>query len=146
MFQDAIRSVVDSAKNVGYDLIIAPSRGGLIPAVTISHALNVPLFPFKWSTRDFADGECQLPSDLIYALRRSEKTLLVEDIVDSGVTTQGIIDDITSWAIPPVFDIAAIVTNVTQPVPVKYSGLLINKELTPDIWIDFWWEVGDNNV
>ena len=38
-----------------YDCILGITRGGLIPAVKISHALNIPLQPVNYQTRDFKE-------------------------------------------------------------------------------------------
>ena len=35
-----------------YKKIVGISRGGLIPGIILSHALDVPFEPLQWQTRD----------------------------------------------------------------------------------------------
>ena len=67
------------------DVIVGLVRGGLIPAVSLSHALDIPMFTFDPHCLH-ADGQ---PRDEIYlpispgAIR---KVLIVDDIADNGIT------------------------------------------------------------
>ena len=67
------------------DIIVGLVRGGLIPAVALSHALDLPMFTFDPHCLH-ADGQ---PRDEIYlpispgAIR---KVLVVDDIADNGIT------------------------------------------------------------
>ena len=67
-----------------YKKIVGISRGGLIPGVIISHALDIPFEPLQWQTRD---GD--LKDTLSIALKSTEDPndiLFVDDICDSGLT------------------------------------------------------------
>lgn len=67
------------------DLIVGLSRGGLIPAVHISHRIEVPMRPVVWQTRD--GGVKQLDDEVMKALHEDKKTVVfVDDINDSGKT------------------------------------------------------------
>ena len=73
------------------DLIVSINRGGLMPGVYLSHALNVPHLPMHYLTRDnktivghkreglYISGK---PQNFDYDI----KVLLVDDIYDSGKT------------------------------------------------------------
>ena len=67
------------------DVIVGLTRGGLIPAVRLSHMFNVKLYTLNISLRD---GKC---SSAGFDWRRLEKyrnILVVDDINDSGSTLQ----------------------------------------------------------
>lgn len=74
-------------------------RGGLIPAVMVSHRLDIPLVDYRQST---------------------QTTLVVDDIVDTGKTIQ----DIKLLNIPT----AALITRSTSPVNPTYSGVFLETE------------------
>ena len=59
--KEIARKIQESGKK--FDGIWGPPRGGLVPAVVLSHALNLPIL--LWPTAD---------------------TLVVDDIVDTGAT------------------------------------------------------------
>lgn len=74
------------------DVIVGILRGGIIPAVYLSHRLgNIPLLSMDWSTRDIVVGK-NVPAELEGYLFSDSKILLVDDICDSGLTMKEIID------------------------------------------------------
>ena len=71
------------------DFIVGVARGGLIPAVMLSHLFDKPLIPFVWSTRDHkSKGEVKA---LINLAKTGNRLLIVDDICDTGLT----LDDIS---------------------------------------------------
>lgn len=67
-----------------YDVVVGIARGGLIPAVELSHYLNKPLVPLVWQTRDGVPPtalESYFTQHII-----QKRILLVDDICDSGET------------------------------------------------------------
>ena len=65
---------------IKYDFVLGVERGGLIPAVHLSHRLGIPLRTLTWSSV-YKDA-----SMVTWFLLRNKKILLVDDIVDSGKT------------------------------------------------------------
>ena len=72
-------------------LIVGITRGGLLPAIHLSHALGVPMVPLTWQTRDYethAWKGCNkevLP--LVKTALDTKKTVVfVDDINDTGKT------------------------------------------------------------
>ncbi len=66
------------------DLIVGITRGGLLPALHMSHKLDRPMTTVRWQTRDRKQKE-QIPylQDMI----KSDKTVVfVDDINDTGRT------------------------------------------------------------
>ena len=83
------RTLVRKIKKTKYDSILGITRGGLIPAVKISHALNIPLQPVNYQTRDFeAMGHESMGIDLMSEMLNDppKKYLAIDDINDSGLT------------------------------------------------------------
>lgn len=114
--------------DVPYQAIIAPTRGGLIPGVMLSHMLSIPMFPVNISTRDRAGPlpkyEWAFPSELVSSIKQPAHVLIVEDIVDSGKTAQYLLNvcKFYGWQA----DIAALVTNADQPVDIRFKTTIIN--------------------
>tara|TARA_B100001093_G_scaffold216852_1_gene208095 strand:+ start:774 stop:1091 length:318 start_codon:yes stop_codon:yes gene_type:complete len=91
-FEEGIEKIYNNIMAVGqpYSRIIGLSRGGLIPAVVLSHKLDIPVTPLVWSTRDSGEKEIVewIPEDLI----NGAKYLIMDDIVDSGQTITTLLD------------------------------------------------------
>lgn len=70
------------------DLIVGLTRGGLVPAVIMSHILDVPVVPVSYSSKG-GRGDGAYVNELPI-LKRSDDTrpalLVVDDICDSGNT------------------------------------------------------------
>lgn len=149
------------------DYIVGLTRGGLLPAVMISHYFNVPCETLKVSLRDnntgpesnlwmaedafgYAGPEAILPFDT----RIAKKILIVDDINDSGATLNWIMEDWRSGCLPNnnqwdyIFNnnvkFAVVVDNLASKCNVKmdFVGMEVNKA-EKDVWIEFpyeeWW-------
>lgn len=68
-----------------FDVIIGLTRGGLIPAVMLSHALNTPMLPFNPHVLH-ANGVPRGPLDLEISPAVTRRVLIVDDISDTGKT------------------------------------------------------------
>lgn len=68
-------------------MIVAISRGGLIPGVYLSHRLKLPLRVVEYSTRDGMVGETNYSW-----LSNLRNALIVDDIADSGRTLNYVVD------------------------------------------------------
>ena len=75
------------------DVVIGILRGGIVPAIYLSHKFNVPLVAVEWSTRDKAVGRV-INASLVSHLIVDKKLLLVDDICDSGDTFDQILNSI----------------------------------------------------
>lgn len=141
------------------DYIVGLTRGGLIPALMISHYLNVPLHTLNVSLRDgrigpesnlwmaedafgYEDGKSQL--------YRRKHILIVDDINDQGTTINWILNDWRSGCLPndPAWNdiwgstvrFAVLINNEASKFKnIDYSGRTINKETNPE-WCVFPWE------
>ena len=141
-----------AASNWRPDYIVGITRGGLVPAVLISHWLDVPLETLKVSLRDEGQTEsnCWMSEDAF----NGKNILIVDDINDSGATINWIIEDWKSTCLPtdPVWNdvwnknvrYAVLFDNLASDavIAADYTGIEINKAEN-NTWIDFpfedWW-------
>ena len=66
------------------DLIVGITRGGLLPALHLSHHLDRPLKTIVWQTRD--NSSCEINTDLQEMINKGTRTVFVDDINDTGRT------------------------------------------------------------
>jgi len=124
------------------DIIVGITRGGLWPAMMLSHYLGIKMHTLDVRLRDgdIKENAKYLKSQML----KGSKILIVDDINDTGATFKWIRDD---WNID--FDseksnvkFAALIDNVPSEFVVEYNGIEINKEENPE-WIVFpyeeWW-------
>lgn len=123
---DLIKDIASHYKYDKITRIIGISRGGLIPAVRLSHLLNIPMETLNWQTRD---GEKKQYFKLLNIAKYEDisTTLFVDDICDSGAT----LEEISKFVPDAVF--ATLVTKNQLP---EFSPKMIGDE-----WIIFPWEV-----
>ena len=129
------------------EYVVGITRGGLVPALKISHYLELPLETLKVSLRDGGDCEsnCWMADDA-YA---GKNILVVDDINDSGATLEWIKKDwsLSAYRDDPKWEsiwnesvrFATLIDNDASPTQVNYIGKSINKE-EDDVWIVFPWE------
>lgn len=120
-----------------YDAVLGVARGGLVPAVALSHYLGIPLFPIRWSNRD--DNVCEISQSAIIKMLKSERILIVEDIIDTGKTFVDLVKYLNTLDTHCKFDTASIVTNVAQPFTPTYTWMLIDRD-KDQRWVNFFWE------
>lgn len=149
------------------DYIIGLARGGLVPAVKLSHYLQVPMYTVSVSLRDNLvenQSNCVAAEDAFgctpYSSSATEarwdpklrkKILVVDDINDTGATFDWIKKDWESTCFPNervVWDaiwgntvrFAALINNESSRFEdLNYYGEAINKR-EDDVWVEFSWE------
>ena len=147
------------------DYVVGITRGGLLPAVMISHWLNVPMYALGVSLRDNNIGpESNLwmaedafghkEYDPMCSGDGRKKILIVDDINDQGNTINWIMEDWQNSCFPDDprwkeiwnnnVKFAVVVDNLASKANVEmdFSGTEINKAEN-DVWIEFpyeeWW-------
>ena len=133
------------------DYIVGITRGGLIPAVMISHYLGVPMKSLDVSLRDGGDTETNAwMAEDAYGYNEAPKNILiVDDINDTGATLDWIIQD---WQGNPQSKdrrwddvwgnnvrFAVLIDNEESEATIDYSAWDINKAANPE-WCVFHWE------
>lgn len=118
------------------DYIVGIARGGLIPAVMLSHRLDVPMRSVSWSTFH-KDQMREHTWDIADDISEGKCILLVDDILDSGRTMAELLED---WECErSSLKIAVMMYNTSQTIVPDYYGRKFDRNKMPD-WIDFWWE------
>jgi hypothetical protein len=121
------------------DCLIGIGRGGLVPAVYLSHRTGLPLLTVDHSSgeHDFSD---ELLEKLAARIRAGARMLIVDDINDSGATINYL-----RAAIEAKIDaadrlrVAVLVHNVRSRARAEYHGSEIDRDVDKR-WYVFPWE------
>jgi len=71
--------------NKRFDIVVGLTRGGLIPAVILSHELDIPMMPFNPHILH-SNGDPRETVELPISSAFIKKILIVDDISDTGKT------------------------------------------------------------
>ena len=112
------------------DLIVGITRGGLIPAVYLSHRLDVPLVCY--------DPKPKLHLD-ISDFNVYPKILVVDEIIDSGSTIKELLDIFQGIGYNCEFRTACLVVNTAQDFKPDYLTYVIDRK-NETAFIKFPWE------
>lgn len=123
-------------------LIVGVLRGGIIPAVYLSHWFGCSLASTSWTTRDDAVVNNGTIDDAVYeAIASNKHVLLVDDICDSGLTLKQIFENIKEKTeLHANLKSAVLHYNIGQDTfEPDYCHLEINNEDDPS-WVVYPWE------
>lgn len=125
-FQRDIDFLVDKINYQKYspDIIVGVVRGGLVPAVYLSHRLGANMVTVNWSFRDNNIAESHLERLTANNVRN---ILVVDDICDSGKTLSLLIEDLVSSTGAKI-KTATLWFNTRQPFIVDYYANTIDRK------------------
>jgi len=109
--------------NIPVTMVVGVARGGLIPAIMLSHRLGVEFDMICWQTRDGSFRDIEKVCNL------NKGTLIVDDICDSGRTITEIKE------MNPNLMYAVIVDKLEDSIVDFYGCSMYTEE-----WIHFPWE------
>lgn len=129
------------------DFIIGLSRGGLIPAVVLSHKLDVPMYALNWSnnTQDIVTLEAILDG------HNNANFLVVDDLIDSGALLKQLFNqidrpdytkDLSRFRVATLLnnlDVEKLYENKISTVICNYYGTAFSRSENPE-WFTFYWE------
>jgi uncharacterized protein len=154
-YENLISNICREIHHSGWtpDLVVGLTRGGLIPAVFLSHWLDVKMNSLDISLRD--GGDCVSNLGLANDAFDGKNILVVDDINDTGSTFNWLINDWMDSAHPSSeiwekvwngnVKFAVVVDNLSSKskVSMDFVGMEINKA-DQDVWIEFpyenWWK------
>lgn len=120
-------------------LLVGVGRGGLTPAVYLSHRMGLPLVSIDHSTKIDQFGDA-LVAVLAERTRAGEKLLFVEDINDSGRTIGELRAALTAHGgVAAQVRFAVLLDNIRSQQQVEYRAQTIDRNVTKD-WFIFPWE------
>lgn len=114
------------------DIILGIKRGGLVPAVGLSHLIKVPMELINCQLRD---GNKSV--ELMFDLPKHYKLLVVDDICDDGHTFRAINEKISK--INPNVMYCSVFYNIRQNFNVNVWARKIDRD-KDKTWIIFPWE------
>lgn len=140
-FIGAVRTLADAIMADPWhpDFIVGIGRGGLAPAVYLSHATGLPMLSVDYSSavKDFAEGALLRLADRTQA---GEQLLFVDDINDSGRTIGRIRAALAAAGAPPgAVRFATLIDNIRSAERVDHAARTIDRDVTKD-WFVFPWE------
>ena len=121
------------------DFLIGIGRGGLVPAVFLSHATGLPMLSVDFSSQveDFSDAPLVR---LAARTRAGERLLFLDDINDTGRTIAQLRRTLTAaGAVADGIRFATLLDNIRSGERVDYRAREIDRAVTKD-WFIFPWE------
>lgn len=133
-FEGDIRILVNQIKDERYDLIVGITRGGLYPAIRLSHILDIPMIALNYSLKDDKrhDHFKSMAENIINF--NEKKILIVEDIADSGKT----LEELFSIHLDGLDARAAALIYKPRTSCFKPNHIAVTQ--FSDHWIRFFWE------
>jgi len=120
-------------------LLVGVGRGGLAPAVYLSHATGLPMVSIDFST-PIPEFNESLIETLAARTRGGDQLLFIEDINDSGRTIEAIRAKLLAAdAAPGRTRFAVLIDNSVSTQRVEYGFRPIDRTVTKD-WFIFPWE------
>jgi xanthine phosphoribosyltransferase len=127
------------------DYIVGLTRGGLVPAVLLSHTLGVSMHTLTVQLRD-GERHTELNAWMPEDVTEGKNILIVDDINDTGDTlawirndwNRSVIEDIPAYWHKRI-RVAVLVNNLASNEQIDWCAMDINKMEDPR-WIVFPWE------
>ncbi|HEY0012659.1 MAG TPA: phosphoribosyltransferase family protein [Allosphingosinicella sp.] len=121
------------------DFLVGIGRGGLVPAVYLSHRTGLPLLTVDHSTGDHGFGG-ELLDKVAAKIAAGLRILIVDDINDSGGTINFLRAAIEAKVdAPERLRVAVLVHNVRSKARAEYHGSEIDRDEDKS-WYVFPWE------
>jgi hypoxanthine phosphoribosyltransferase len=134
--EDVIKLATKISEDWMPDYVAGVKRGGIIPAVKLSHLLGKPLIVISCQLRDNEDREVKLLE--AEKLPKNKKILVVDDICDSGETFDKIAYKLKSYGFNEI-KCCSLFYNESQAFLIDFKANLIDRS-KDDRWIVFPWE------
>lgn len=89
---DAVECLAHQIKVLQPDLLVAISRGGLIPSTMLSHLLGIPMRVISAQSYEGTRRTLDKPTEIVDWLEQyaQQRTCFIDDILDSGKTFEAV--------------------------------------------------------
>ncbi len=142
--EDACQKLVQQVSKNRYDAVICIGSGGMVPGKIVSELLNLPLGIVavqRYSNRKvtstiFLDAQVKW----LGPKPKTERILLVDDIIDQGHTIQKTANRLKRSLKPKKIDIGTLFFKPNK-IKVDLSGFSVFYANETDDWIVFPWEL-----
>ena len=132
--------------NKKYDYVVGIGRGGAIIGIIISYKLNIP-YVYIPVSRYTNIGKTDTLSIGNFSKEIRGNILLVDDIIDEGITMQNVINNILTKSIDCVIEIYVMFYRKYRDCKFFESNVLYYTNLVKDNkWILFPYEVDNSNI
>ena len=136
---EGVHAIAAQAEDWRPSLLVGVGRGGLTPAVFLSHRMGLPLVTIDHSTRIAQFAE-ELVAVLAQRTRAGDRLLFVEDINDSGKTIGEIRTALAAErALGEQIRFAVLIDNIRSKQRIDYGFRAIDRSVDKD-WFVFPWE------
>ena len=134
-----VHAIAEAAAEWQPSLLVGVGRGGLTPAVFLSHRMGLSMVSVDYSTKIAQFGD-ELVAVLAQRTRDGDRLLFIEDINDSGKTIGEIRSALAAeGAAMDQVRFAVLMDNIRSAQRVEYAFRKIDRSITKD-WFVFPWE------
>jgi hypoxanthine phosphoribosyltransferase len=134
-----VHAIAEAAAGWSPTLLVGVGRGGLAPAVYLSHRMSLAMVSIDHSTRIAQFGE-ELVAVLAQRTREGDRLLFVEDINDSGRTIGELRAALAAQgARSENIRFAVLLDNIRSDRRVDFAFQTLDRSITKD-WFVFPWE------
>jgi hypoxanthine phosphoribosyltransferase len=134
-----VHAIAEAATDWSPSLLVGVGRGGLTPAVYLSHRIGLSMVSIDYSTKIAQFGE-ELVAVLAQRTRDGDRLLFIEDINDSGKTIGELRAALAgSGAVMDNIRFAVLMNNIRSSQQVEYGFRIIDRAVQKD-WFVFPWE------
>jgi uncharacterized protein len=140
-FVDDVRALAALLKGDDWqpDFIVGIGRGGLVPAVFLSHATGIALLSVDHSSKVPTFGD-ELLAKLADKTKDGIHLLIVDDINDSGKTLRYLREEfLKTGGVAAHLRVAVLIDNIRSIESVDYRARTIDRDQEPR-WFVFPWE------
>lgn len=134
-----VHAIAAAAADWNPTLLVGVGRGGLTPAVYLSHRLGTQVVSVDYSAKFGPFGEALIEVLAGYS-REGQRLLFVEDINDSGRTIGALREALaTHKAVAGNIRFAVLMDNIRSAQKIDYGFRTIDRDVQKD-WFIFPWE------
>lgn len=136
---EGVHAIAEAAADWDPTLLVGVGRGGLTPAVFLSHRMGLSMVSVDYSTKIAQFGD-ELIAVLAQRTRDGDRLLFIEDINDSGKTIGELrVALAAEGAVMERVRFAVLMDNVRSAQKVEYGFRVIDRQVQKD-WFVFPWE------